>query len=186
MGTVLFRSTRCTTELMSLPPNWTTNFCTLMSTKFLSPKYSHPTGRHSFIPIALNLSQHKCSSLLLWSWHSFARHVANGYRLFLWNSGQCQRKRLHSKTEHIRGEFLWRLRNKNQFIQLRFQHSIGTGNAVSSGSLSTQFVMWLWSVFCLYLTIWCVLARNCRVLLEIEYTYHADIFYNSLSSLCND
>ena len=120
------------------------------------PKYAHPTGRHSFIPIALNFSQHKCSRLLLWTWHSFDRHVAAGYRLFLWNSGQCQQKRLHSKTQHIHGEFLWRLRNQNQFLQLRFHHSIGTGYNVSSESQSAHFVMWLWGVFCLYLTIRCV------------------------------
>jgi hypothetical protein len=76
--------------------------------------------------------------------------------------------------------------NQNQFLQLWFQHSTGTGYAVSSGNQSAHYVMWLWSVFCLYLTIWCVLALNCRVRLEIEYTYHADMFHSSLCALCND
>ena len=83
-------------------------------------------------------------------------------------------------------EFLWRLMNQNQFRHLWLQHSIGTGYALSSGSQSAHFVMGLWGVFCLYPTIWCILALKCRVRLEIEYTYHADIFHNSLSSHCND
>ena len=41
MGSVLFRSTRWTTELMLPSLNWITSFCTLMSTKFRSP--SMPT-----------------------------------------------------------------------------------------------------------------------------------------------
>jgi hypothetical protein len=151
MGTVQFRFTRRITALMSQSPNWIINFSTLYVNKVSFPKYVHTTGRHSCIPTALNFSQYKCSRLLPWTWHSFLRHVVTVSRFFLWNWGQCKQKWLYSKTEHIRAEFLWRLTNQNHLHNCGFSSSLEHGMLwAQEASLPTIFVIWLWSVFCLY------------------------------------